>query len=995
MKRILLFALLFALGSTSFAQERNVTGTVTAEEDGTPIPGVNVIVKGSSTGTVTDIDGRYTIQVPIDDGILIFSFIGLATEEVVIGSQSVIDMVMTADIKQLTEIIVTGYSEQDEKAITGSIATVQKEAFEQKAQIGDVSRLLQGNVPGLQSFGAQGAPGAASQTRIRGIGSVSASSEPLYIIDGIPFQTQDLDPNTQFASNSDGNPLNLINPNDIETVTVLKDAASTAVYGSRGSNGVILITTKSGRQGKTNIDFKAQYGFSDRAYYQWKNLNAQQYVTLRAESALNADPSISLDSAFNFAGSDAIDHDWSDDIYRTGITQSYDLSASGGNEKTRFFASANYFDQQGIVIRTDLKRLTTRLNLDHSINDKVDIGLNFLGGYTTRDPVTNSSTFNNPVLQNILLDPNAPTYNEDGTYFTDFNSILGGGLFNPIAIRDLDTRKEDQYRLLGKMYFAWDVIKGLKFRTDFSVDVLIEDQLIHQNTTYGDARTVNGRTTTQNQLSRIWNWTNNLTYTKTFADVHNMTLIGVYEALTRRWDDRESSITGFPNDDLPNPSNGATPENTLGRGTESSLAGFMLIGRYDYKGKYFFSGSIRRDGSSRFGDDVKYGNFWSVGAGWLISDEGFMANAGGVNILKLRFSVGDTGNEDIDDFESKGLYGTTTYNGQSGFNPTQISNPELTWERKRKYNIGIDYGFINNRINGQIDLYSETTTDLLFAVPVSRTTGFNEVETNAASLNNSGVEFIVNTVNIETNNFRWTTSFNISFNRNETKKIGGTNEPLVEGTKRRTVGRDWSEFFLARYAGVDPATGKPLWYDTLGNIVDRYDANFRVMTGKNATPDYFGGFTNTFSWKGIDLSFMFYYQAGNWIYNNWAFVYESNGGFLGENQSVTQLNRWQNPGDLARFPRRGRNDAKAGTTDDADLWRGDFIRLRNLTLGYNFPTSLMNRWKLRNLRIYVQGTNLLTFSYYKGQDPEQQVNGLEDFTYPNARTLTFGLDIGL
>jgi TonB-linked SusC/RagA family outer membrane protein len=994
MKKFFFSLIVCLLALTQVYAQRTVSGKIT-DDVGEGLPGVNVVIKGTTTGTTTDIDGNYRLQVE-DGSILVFSFVGFQTQEINTGTRSVIDVTM-GGATELQEVVVTGYSSQDARSITGSVVSVGSEKFE-KIPVPDVSQLLQGNVAGLQSFGSQGAPGSASQVRIRGIGSAAASSEPLYVVDGIPISSTDLDPN-RGGSNSDSNPLVSLNPNDIESVVVLKDASSTAIYGSRGANGVIVITTKSGKPGETKFDVRAQQGWAQKAYDEFEVLNAEQYVMLRREAFLNG----GLDEATATANAGTAENytNWFDYVYRTGTIRSYDVSASGGDEKTRFYISGSYYNQEGHVIRTELDRMTGRINIDHSATDKLTIGFNSMLSWTKRNPVTNSSTFNNPVLQGMLLDPNVPVYNDDGTYFTNFNSILGGNNFNPVAIEELDSRYENLFRMLSKVYVSYDILPNLTFRTDFSTDYSQEDQLVFQNTTFGDGNAVTGRSSAYDQFLWIWQSTNNLSYTNSFGD-HSISANAIFEVIERDWRDRASQITGFAGNSLPNPSNGSTLEGIQGNGSKSSLQSYLFIGRYNYKDKYFFDASFRRDGSSRFGADVRYGNFYSIGGAWSVIDEEFMSGVGLLSNLKLRVSFGETGNENLisptnnGDFRSQGLFNAfATYNGNPGYAPAQIANPLLTWERKEKLNLGIDWGIMDSRISGTIDLYKETTSDLIFAVPVSRTTGFNTVTTNAASMENKGIELTLRTVNIDNGSLYWETTFNIAFNKNEVLKIGGDDSPVLAGTKNRTVGHNWSEYFLAPYAGVDPATGKPLWYDTLGNIVDRYDANNRVYTGKNAVPDYFGGLTNTLRYKGIDFSALIYFSVGQYTYNNWAFVYESNGGFMGENQSVTQLDRWQNPGDIARFPRRGNgSDPRAGAVDDADLFESSFLRLRNVQMGYTLPSNLSSKIGLRKLRAYVQGTNLLTFSPYKGLDPEQQVSGVEDFTNPPAKVYTVGIDIG-
>ena len=995
MRRILqVFFLCLTVVSYGHAQQRTITGKVTSAEDGSPIPGVNILVKGTVQGTISDAEGNYSISVPSPDAILVFSFIGLVSQEKAVGQLTAVDVQMAQDVTQLGEVVVTGYGDQEVRSITGSVSKVGAERINQ-IPLADISRTLQGNVAGLFSTGGSGTPGAATQVRIRGIGSATASAEPLYIIDGIAIQTGDLTSSTATA-----NALANINPNDIENVIVMKDAAATAMYGSRGSNGVVIITTKSGKAGATKINFHTQMGFADQAYQEYERLNAKEYVMLRREAYINSGQTPA--AADILAGSSAINTDWRDVIFRTGKTNSYDISASGGDEKTKFFISGGLFQQQGITIHTDFERYSARFNIDHRATEKLSLGINMTPSFSKQVSTSAGSAFNSLVLQSMLLAPNVPVRNEDGTYFAAFPGVLGESSpgandgYNPLAITSLDRNDNKTLRVIGKVYASYDVIKNLTFRSDLSIDFFDGVEQVYQNSQFGDAAAVSGRSTFATSRNIIWQSTNTLTYNTTINESHNITGIAVFETLERMRTASTLSTTTFANDKLINAVSGATPETASSTETGSSLLSYLVIGRYDFNRKYFISGSFRRDGSSRFGADVKFGNFWSVGASWMITDEPFMETIGFINSLKLRTGFGTTGNESIGDFQSQALFQPIAYGGESGYNQSQIANPKLTWEKSEQLNIGLDFAVLNNRLSGTIERYNRKTTDLLFNVPVSRTTGFNSVLTNAASLENKGWEITLNSTNLELGGFRWTSSFNIAFNKNETLLLGGGQTEVIDGTKKRTVGHDWSEYYLAKYAGVNPANGRPLWYDADGNIVENYSAALRVMNGKSSTPDYFGGFTNSFSYRGFDMSVLFSFSIGAYIYDNFAFVYESNGAFMGENQKRTQLDRWQQPGDIARFPQRlAGTDLRAGAVDTNDLQDGSYIRLRNVQLGYTFPVELISKVKLKSCRIYVMGTNLATFSKFNGLDPEQLINGVDSFNFPNPRTVSFGIDLGI
>lgn len=1005
-------ALIFSFGIIS-AQDRSITGKVTSAEDGTAIPGVNVVVKGTTTGAVTDLDGNYKLTSPSDGAILVFSFIGMETVEMEIGGRSVIDVAMGLDSEQLSEVVVVGYGTSTKEELTGSISIIDNEALEMmpKASFQDA---LQGAAPGLQVVSNDGAPGASIAVRVRGIGSINASNEPLYVIDGIPVTSGSIS-STDFSNGGrSSNVMSSLNPNDIESLIVLKDAASTAIYGSRGANGVVLITTKSGKAGtKAKIDVKARWGSSDFAYNNLlTGLNRDQYEQLYLEGYLNAGTLTEQEARDQFASQfpinpetgDYYNTNWIEEMTRPGFVQEYDGSVTGGTDKLSYFVSGNYFDQDGVVDQNYFTRLSGRANLNARVNDRLIISNNLSISTYEQRGITDGTAWEAPFYLGILMAPTVPIYDLEGNYYAGHKGFFMGGN-NPVGQLYDNIRTLRQTRFTDNLSASIEIVEGLTFKSAWSFDFITIREKVFENGRYGDGRNVGG--TSDVAQNNVYNWlgTQTLNYAKTFNGAHNIDVLLGYEAQKVNQDGLNAYGRGFAHPELTNLRNAADPNFMDSYETAYAFNSYFARVNYDYQNKYYLSGSIRRDGSSRFGPDKRWGTFWSLGAGYTISEESFLQGVDFINLLKIRASYGITGNAGIGNFDWAGLWGfTPVYDGNGGAAPSQVANPNLTWESQGNTNIGLDLEMFNSRFRTNVDYFIRNSTELLLDRPLSMTTGFRTVQQNFGDMQNSGFEIALSGDVVSTDDFLLTLGANITFLKNELTKLP---EAYIDGTKRREEGRDYQEYFLYGWAGVDPANGDPLWYtdSSRSETTNNVNEADRFYDGKSATPSAFGGFNLSANWKGLTLSAMFNYQFGNYVYDAPGWVLHGDGRFTPRSTSQYAFeNRWtQEKADAGQtdflFPqhRWGGNQSSNQRNSDRYLYDGDFIRLKRVNLSYNFPESITSRISMRSLQVYVSLDNYWTWTKDSELpfDPEQAISGVYNTTTPISKTVNFGINIGL
>lgn len=1037
-KYIASLCLVMLLPLTILAQGKEITGIVT-DEDGATLPGVSILIKGTTKGTVSDIDGNYRLEGVSDNDVLTFTYIGFKVQEVQVGARSAISVAMKVDVSELEEVVVVGYATSSKRELTGSIGSVKGDVVKD-VPVQSVQSLLQGRVSGVLVQADNGVPGAGLSLTVRSAGSISGGTTPLYVIDGVQLNTQD------DSFNGASNPLAFLNPNDIESIEVLKDVSTVAKYGSKGANGVVLITTKKGKEGKSQINVSAYYGVN-QAIKSPDFLNSQELIRFRMEQfersarlSGSANPlgagrlgglkdtgfdlspygitdftrPISQQMAEGIPQSD-IDAfinglptvDWGEATKRDGIVQNYQVSASGGNSTGNYYISASFNDTKGPVIGTDYQRVTFRSNGELNASDRLTVGSNLsLSTSTQATDFVSGYFFGSPIFAEYGVLPwNQIRDTETG----EFNEpLLGVNRDNPIKdseFTDVDNRNN---QLIGNAYAEYKFTDFLSYRGSVGMDYRDVN-----DTWYLDPRTLFGATR-EGQI-QVLNFRNSnlitshqLNFNTQLGEDHNLSGLTVFEYRNEKA--RFTTLDGrkFVNELFRTAAGAAEAADVSSGTTEYISVGLLANIKYSFKDKYFIDASVRRDGSSRFGTNNKWGTFPAVSVAWQIGDEGFL-NSGLVEELKLRAGWGITGNDQLSNdrysanFLSRTLYDAgSSYNGTPGISFSGLGNDQLGWEAKNEINLGLDFSLLGSRVNGSIDAYRNTPRDLLLnrELPGYAGAGSTVIQ-NLGELEAKGLEISLNTVNLNTGGFKWTTSFNIAF---QESKVTRLYDGLQNISFDKQVGQPLFLWYQFDYAGVNPANGRPMWYDRNGDITYNpsvgsdvgADDDDRKPQGSIFSSS-FGGFTNDFSYKGFTLSAFFSYDFGKTGSEGTHFFSfnPSEDAFNIERDLVDQV--WKKPGDLARWaaPTDGDNfpntaAARAGSAALQDL---SYIRLKTVSLSYNLPQELLSRLGVSNLRVYAQGTNLWTLTNFTGIDPE--FSGASNRArYPLSKTYTFGLELG-
>ena len=976
------------------AQNKTIKGRVT--EDGKkPLSNASIIVKGTTVAAKTNDEGYYSITIPANGRVLKFSSLNFEDQEVNIGSKSEINVILVNTVSDLQQVIVTGYGTTKKATNTGSIATVKASEIE-NLPFSSVDKALQGKVAGLQSVATSGQPGASQAILIRGASSISASNAPLWVVDGVPINAGDAS-----RLQTTGNLLSTLNPNDIESISVLKDAASQSIYGSRAANGVIVITTKKGKSGKTKFRFDTELGNSDVAYVneKYKPLDANEYINLTREGLVNAGASAAqTTSILNSLGQgNGINFNWFDNIMRVGQQKQYNFSAEGGNDKTTFFLSGGNFVQDGTSINSQLKRNNVNFRITNKATDKLTIGLNVNAGNVSQRAPLNGGAFGNPLLSTYFLLPTYSAYKPDGTY----NYILNGGLHNTVALSEMDKRFLRQSSIRGSVNGEYKILDNLKFRSVYGIDynALEEDQ--YNNPLHGDGLASNGRAFAY--YTRYFNyvWTNTLDLQQNITrngDLSSSTQIG-YEAQKSAGYFSTLQAQQFPPSlSLTYPASGASPTTASATISDYTFESQFASTNLNYKNRFVLSGSFRRDGSSRFSAKNRYGNFWALGATWNIDREDFMANNKIFDQLKLRGSYGVNGNAGIGNYDAPALYGFGfNYNQLPGSAPTNVGDENLTWELNKPMNIGLDFSVLKNRVNVTVDYYIRKSENLLLSVPLSNTSGFGSATRNIGSMENKGLELSLNIVPIQTKDLRWDVDFNFSNNKNTITSLPNKAD-ILSGNFIIRQGQSLNTFFLREWAGVDRSTGDPLWYTT-----DKHQAPSNVYPGASARilagqalPKFFGSLTNALTYKGFNLSAQLYYNFGNQVFDTWRGYYLGSGFGASFNKVKRQLDAWKNPGDITDVPKyvyNGNKNFNAGST--YNLNDGSFVRVRDIQFGYTLPKAYAEKLKIGNANFYVRGTNLFTWVKDKNLpfDPEQGTSSASNLNVFIPKTVTVGLSL--
>jgi TonB-linked SusC/RagA family outer membrane protein len=972
---VVLTLLALSVSFNLFAQNKTVAGKVVDSKDGSALSGVVINYKAKAIGTTSQ-DGTFSVNVPTDAKTLTFTYVGYQNVEVSITNGSMAVKMELSD-KSLEEVVVTGYQTLQKRQVTGSVATVKSEAVK-NVPIGSFDQMLQGQAAGALIQANSGQPGAAASVTIRGVGSVNGTTQPLYILDGIQITAGN------FAS---------LNPNDFESISVLKDASTTAQYGSRGANGVIVITTKKGKSGKTKFEYNAQYG---QSRFPKNKLEIM-------ETPEKLDYEVARGNPYGWSTRQldtlrSINTNWQDEITQVGITNNHQLSASGGNEKTTFYVSGGLFLQTGTVKRTGLNRYNGRFNIDHAASNNLKFGINTYVGWSNYKNTTEANTGIASPLNAIRWgNPYERAINPStGTY-----QLFVSGQPNPVQDINETNRGTKELKLVSNAYLEAKlpfIAKGLSFRTNWGVDLENWDQslLFTRFSVVGQAAVGNqGRFDKDTRILTRYTGTTSLNYAKAIGD-HSFN-VGLYN----EWVNRILQTFGFSSYGLTgNLQNGAgitqgsapfIPSVRENR-TENAILSYYALGSYSFKNRYFFNGSFRRDGSSRFGANNRFANFYSVGGGWVISDEDFFKKVRFVENLKLSVSYGKVGNQEgIGDFASRELFGPRTYLGTNGPGINQLPNQDLTWEERAKFNAGINAVMFKGRLTLGIDFYDEVTNRLFLNNQLSRTTGFVSLNTNIGSVRNRGWEFTVVTENIRAKNFTWTTSLNFTVNRNKLLSLTPTAPPtgIPGATTIQRVGYPLNSNFLVKYEGVNPANGNSIYRRPDGSLTESYSDADRQIFGTRDAP-YFGGFTNKFAYKNLEVSVFFSYLFGNLIYNNDRTNVEDPSYFF-DNMARSVSREWRKPGDITDIPRAGQVMRRNITRFLED---GSFLRLRNVQVSYTLPQSMSKKLKISNARFFVMGENLWTGFSFLGFDPEITGGVLTGAQYPALRTITGGLTIG-
>ncbi len=1003
--------LLLFLMHTAAAQSKLLKGKVSDAIDGTPIAGATITGKGSNLATVTNADGTFELDVPSSVSTLVISFIGFTTIELPVTAD-LSDIRLSENQSSLSEVVVVGFGTKIKKDLTGNIARVKGDEVSY-TPVANFNQALQGRAAGVFVESNSGRVGEGVKVRVRGSGSISASNSPLYVIDGIPIS----------ESANSGSSLPDINFNDVESFEILKDASAAAIYGSRAANGVVLITTRQGKAGATRVNVNAQYGFNKPTNNR-EFLNAQQYIELFREAAINSDnidgidpldPAEYEDSWLEYVEDRFTRYSgWSDwrkletntnwerlaynDNSRTKIM---DVNVAGGNDKTRFYISGSVSDQDGILINNFFQRISGRVNVDHEVSKKVNIGVNFGLTRTRTNRITLDNGFQNP-LQMIALAPITPPRDQDGNLYNTPVTTYYNGLLEVDNVK----RSSVNFRNLGNVYLNYRIINNLVFKSELGLDIQNQTDNYYGGPLSLTGASINGFGSADWYKSVNYNTNNYFNYTKQFGTLHDLDLTAgmsfqQYES-ERAWVEGQD----FPVNELNRLASAGEITGGSSTGTQRAFLSYFARAGYKFADKYLLNLSGRIDGSSAFGVDRRYGFFPAVSAGWILSNENFLTGSKALSFLKLRASWGLTGNADgFGDFAHLGLWGGTKYNGTSGLIPTQLPNPALRWEKSDQYDIGLDFGFFNNRITGELDYYSRLTRDLIYNVPIPGTSGFTTQTVNIGSMSNKGVELVINANIITGKDFNWTTGLNVSYNRNKIEKLDGEQDKIPGNDGRYLnsliVGESIGVFYGPKYAGVDPDNGDALWYQEDGKTTtNNYNQAGDFVVG-NPNPDYIAGFNNTIRFKGFDLAVLFQGVFGNQIQNG-AGGFMSTGADWFDNQTIDQLRRWQKPGDITDVPQARFYYSNGTGASSRYTYDGSYIRLKTLTFGYSLPGSITNRLKMSSVRAYIAGVNLLTFTKYPGWDPEvnsdyragNRNQGGDFYSAPQIKSVTFGLTIG-
>ncbi len=1023
---MLLLTFLFVLGGVVYAQVSKVTGTVTSAEDGSPVVGASVLVKGTSVGTITDIDGNFTINnVPANATTLVVSFIGMETKEVAVAPN--VQVTLGSDAELIDEVVVVGYGTQRKKDVTSAISKVNGDALTD-LQVGSFDNQLSGRAAGVQVAASDGTLGAVPQYQIRGVSSMSSGTQPLIIIDGVPVASGDIGGSSNYNAMSD------INTNDIASIDILKDGAATAIYGSRAANGVILITTKRGSQGNFKLTYDGSVSWSS-ATKRYDLLNATQFKSV-------------MDEIYGAWGeespavNDGTDTDWQDYIMRSAFQHSHNLAASGGTDKTQYYFSVGYTNQEGIIRSNSMERYNIKGTVDQQVNKWLKVGMNVQASRNTIYGQSNgTNSIGGAMFGAIRMLPNVSVFDENNpTGYNVSGKALGKGsnadeisnsVPNTVWVLDNNIYEDRNTRILASGYALFTIADGLTFQTQAGVDYSNVRSQTYWNPDSGDGYSYSGLLEETNQQLDSWNWQNVLSYNKTFAGVHNVSATAVqeYNKFTTQYLDGE--VRGLSDKFFSDHIISNTYANQYVYGSKSfyGLASYMFRANYNYDSKYYVGASIRRDGLSRLSKDNRWGTFWGASAAWRISREKFWQEDWLFNDLRLRASYAVLGNSDLNSyFPYLGTYSSKLYGAQNAVAWSNLGNKYLKWESTGTFDIGIDGSLLNNRINFEVAYWQKDSKDLVMQVttPASLGIPYNSYYDNNGKVRNSGFEFTVGAQIIDNKDFSWRADLNFSTQKNTVRYLNNHNDVLPDNYTILREGESYRSLYGYEYYGVNKANGNPIWVKGDGSLVqfDTFgDYNYHVYDPSNPSdvsqassldpdadrkilgsvlPKWFGGLTNTFRYKNFDATVFFRFSGGNKVLNATKQNALLNLDF--SNQGTEVLNSWKSTTDTGdgMMPKLGYGDAaklfNQGYTDSHFVEDGSYLKLAQLAIGYTLPKDLVKKLDMQNIRFYVQGQNLFTITGYSGLDPESRATstdymGVDYNSMPMQRTFTFGANI--
>jgi len=989
-KAKLFFSAILALLTVSLsAQSVKVSGTVTDASNGDPVIGAAVQLKGSTSNyTLTDSFGAYSISVP-SNATLTVSCMGYVLAEVSVNGRQNLDIALNPDSQLLDETIVVAYGTAKREAVTGSVSAVKGQGLAE-APVSSVDKMLSGKLAGVQISANSGQPGAASQIRVRGTSSINASNAPLWVVDGIPI----ISAGTSEMTNQ-SNSIATINPNDIESITVLKDAAAAAVYGSRAANGVILVTTKSGKEGQAQFDARAKYGVSwlqsDSGF---RMMTPSELLSYQRDAIYNAgkdpdDPTGTYYRPLSLLSKEQTN--WMEHFTRPGVLQEYEISARGGTNKAKYFSSVSYHKNDGVFYGIDYSKFQARVNADYKLLSNLETGVRVNAAYTEQNDVPMESLYYaNPAWAGLGLLPWIPKYDENG----DFNTnIPSNSNQNPRATAAYDDQWSKSYRFNGTAFLRWELTKNLVAETKNSAEVAFTQDRRYWSPKSHPKQGGTGTLQTVNSQFQNLTTSNTLNYTNIFEGYHSVRALLGQEANRYNY---EYIFTYAPGVDpqIPyiNTADQKTTQTEQGF-TRETLLSFFGILDYNYDNKYFVQLTAREDGSSLFGEQNKWGFFWSASASWNMTREKWM-QYNWLDLLKIRASYGVNGNNGIDAYKAYGVYASSTYNGVVGMLPSQPSNPYLSWEKNGTWNVGVDFGFFN-RLRGSVDVYSRKTTDMLLDKRVPQTTGFSTNFMNAGAMKNDGVEFQIDGDIVATSDMLWSAGLNLAYNRNEILDLAGDEKIEAASYMHYVVGKSRYTYYLTDYYGVNPSNGEALFRTKEGTLTNDASKAQKIYAG-SPEPKLIGGFNTSFAWKGFSASAFFEFKAGNKVFlvNEWSYL-NSDGSEMTMNQMASSNNYWKKPGDTGVQPKpvAGQSVSNDATLSTRWLADGSYLRVKDITVSYSLQERALKKLKVKGLKFYVSGLNLYCFNDVNFWDPEQGITGLTAGTYPLTKSVVGGIEL--